>query len=282
MKRKLFFVLVLLLLGLIGIQLVSYLDRPPYRGSMTDWTCHRHVAHALGAWQDRTYTNSLEAFEKAYDDGFRVFEVDLELTTDGVLAATHGWPGAALSLDEFRQSMAQRGLTSLTLPELLALVAERADTYLILDTKGDPLRLWGEVGRVLDDYGPSVRDRLIPQLYSLRAREVRATATFPRVLLTLYRTYASDRAILGYLDRTGISVVTLPPKRWNPRLAQELRRRGVRVYVHTINDRDTANAWFERGIHGVYTDSLEPPATPECDVALFHGTAVGRTTARQS
>jgi hypothetical protein len=45
------------------------------------------VAHAFGAVDGHTYTNSLEAFQRNYARGFRVFEVDHVL-----LATGRPWP----------------------------------------------------------------------------------------------------------------------------------------------------------------------------------------------
>jgi len=40
------------------------------------------IAHAAGAVNGRTYTNSLEAFEYNYAKGHRFFEVDFSWTSD--------------------------------------------------------------------------------------------------------------------------------------------------------------------------------------------------------
>ncbi|HET6812468.1 MAG TPA: glycerophosphodiester phosphodiesterase family protein [Actinomycetota bacterium] len=47
------------------------------------------VAHAFGSIDGRTYTNSLEAFQRNYARGFRVFEVDHVLLADGTALAAH-------------------------------------------------------------------------------------------------------------------------------------------------------------------------------------------------
>ena len=53
------------------------------------------IAHAGGAiigdGRVSIYTNSREAFELNYRLGFRTFEMDLELTSDGKLASVHDW-----------------------------------------------------------------------------------------------------------------------------------------------------------------------------------------------
>ena len=35
-------------------------------------------------------------------------------------------------------------------------------------------------------------------------------------------------------------------------------RRGIRIYVHTVNDADRVNSLLAAGVSGVYTDTLLP------------------------
>lgn len=51
----------------------------------------RFIAHAGGKIDDYIYTNSLEAMNANYKKGFRLFELDLHLTTDNELVAVHNW-----------------------------------------------------------------------------------------------------------------------------------------------------------------------------------------------
>ncbi|AQT83571.1 hypothetical protein B1222_02595 [Paenibacillus larvae subsp. pulvifaciens] len=55
------------------------------------WSEHKMIAHALGMVGGQDGTNSYEAFLANYKKGFRIFEVDLILTSDGKLAARHDW-----------------------------------------------------------------------------------------------------------------------------------------------------------------------------------------------
>lgn len=56
----------------------------PVNSSSNDikWTDHTLVAHALGENGDKSYTNSYEAFIANYEKGQRLFEVDLQMTSD--------------------------------------------------------------------------------------------------------------------------------------------------------------------------------------------------------
>ncbi|KQC32383.1 hypothetical protein AAU57_02835 [Nonlabens sp. YIK11] len=51
----------------------------------------RFIAHAGGKIDGKVYTNSLEALNKSYQAGFRLFELDIIKTSDGHFVAAHDW-----------------------------------------------------------------------------------------------------------------------------------------------------------------------------------------------
>ena len=51
----------------------------------------RFIAHAGGAIEGQTYTNTKEALERANGNGFRLIELDFSQTADGILVAVHDW-----------------------------------------------------------------------------------------------------------------------------------------------------------------------------------------------
>jgi glycerophosphoryl diester phosphodiesterase len=231
----------------------------PEHGPFDDsWTSHRHVAHALGAIRGQTYTNSLEAFENAYEVGFRVMEVDLQFTSDGHLVAAHDWQtfhGRAPTLSDWLEHMESLDLTGLTAGDLVELLVRHPDMYLILDPKKDVK----EALRVLVELTPSAnRSQLIPQSYQVNPRGVLKVYPFRSLLITIYRTWATSAQILFSVRRNSIGVVTIPDNRADPEFVRRLREAGARVYVHTINDHERWEQLESMGVHGIYTDSILP------------------------
>ena len=51
----------------------------------------RFIAHAGGSIKGQKYLNALEALNKNYLKGLRLFELDLKLTSDGFIVAVHDW-----------------------------------------------------------------------------------------------------------------------------------------------------------------------------------------------
>ena len=51
----------------------------------------RFIAHAGGAINGIKYLNTLEALNYNYKNGFKLFELDLQITADGFIVASHDW-----------------------------------------------------------------------------------------------------------------------------------------------------------------------------------------------
>jgi glycerophosphoryl diester phosphodiesterase len=60
---------------------------------MPNWRTDPNVfiAHSGGSIDGFTYTNSLEAVESSIRRGYKMIELDLQITTDGFLVAAHDW-----------------------------------------------------------------------------------------------------------------------------------------------------------------------------------------------
>lgn len=55
------------------------------------WKDYRTIAHALGGMDGKDYLNSREGFLFMYEQGVRLFELDLSRTSDGVWVCRHNW-----------------------------------------------------------------------------------------------------------------------------------------------------------------------------------------------
>lgn len=67
----------------------------------------QYIAHAGGSIDGYIYTNSLEAVQNALDHGITYIELDLEMTSDSQLVASHGWMGCEYWLSDVQPSYAQ-------------------------------------------------------------------------------------------------------------------------------------------------------------------------------
>ena len=146
-----------------------------------DWVYdYDYVAHAFGGKGTKTYTNSLEAFKYNYELGHRVFEVDFDLTTDGVTVCSHDedyWRyitgnennDVEYSHENFKNTPLFTDYTPLDYKDVIDLMTEYPDIYIITDTKyADELSVYKQFGQLCEyakTVDENVLDRLVPQIY---------------------------------------------------------------------------------------------------------------------
>jgi glycerophosphoryl diester phosphodiesterase len=227
--------------------------------------CGASVAHAMGGIDGRLYTNTREAFHRNYARGFRVFEIDLALTTDSALVLAHDWYTGSRqgfvgrpTLAAFRRPV-YGGLTPLTAGQALHLLREHPDARFVLDPKDGNAALLPALIREARAIDPTLLDRLVPQVLTLE--DLRSTLRlypWPSVIWTLYASRADDEEVYRDASRSGVGVVTISEARFSVGLVQALRRAGIRVYVHTVNSEPQVALYREWGATGVYTDFLPP------------------------
>jgi len=276
MKNKLFYNL-LLILGIVLLAL-SWLPETP-KSEEDGFRAHRMVAHAMGGIEGLTYTNTSDAFLVNYDQGFRVFEVDLLLSSEGRLVARHEWgesftrqlgqedelaadrQGAVLSYAEFKAAKIQGVYEPLDWDDVLELMEQYPDVYIITDTKQSSpeeiQQIFTQIVEQAKAKDPELLERVVPQIYNREMWEpVQAIYPFASVIFTLYQTHDTDEEVVAFAEDKHLAAVTMSDTRANAQLIEELNRIGVPSYIHTINDRKTMAKFKRMGAYGFYTDFL--------------------------
>lgn len=235
------------------------------------------VAHAGGAVTAENGdlvigTNSLETLEYNYDLGFRVFEYDLNLTSDYELAAIHDWDqmNGEMTADEWL-SRSFNGFTTMMLEDILDFMLIHMDVYLITDTKSfnyndEYIQL--QFQRIYDEAirrSPILLDRIVPQIYDQNMYAlVKDIYDFPSVIYTLYASPDTKDEVLEFIkDKPDIGTIVYPATVVEASFNIRLLKLGKLVYTHTINDVETMAKQLELGVHGFYTDLVTPDAYRE-------------------
>lgn len=241
------------------------------------------VAHGMGAVETVSVLNCLEGFQQMYDQGVRVFEVDLRLTRDMQVVLRHDWRGgwqegiseeAVPTLEEFLAAPILDGCTPMSFRDLLLLMEEHQDICVITDTKFvDAEIVTVQFAAMLADareLGLSyLFDRMAIQVYSdLMFQVVDSIHHFPHYIYTLYtagfgRTEDAFREVADFCVEKGIMGVTMWDYWWEEGYAPLARERGLMTFVHTVNDPAEARALLASGITAIYTDDLTPGALAE-------------------
>jgi len=222
------------------------------------------IAHGGGSIEGLTYTNSREALDKSYKNGFRFMEVDFEWTTDEQLVAIHSWDGFVTkfflkeakqySYEEFISFEMINDWQQLT-PEIIAQwLREHKDAYIITDIKKRNI----EGLKVISEKYPDIQDQIIPQIYLMEEYSQAQSLGYKNIILTLYASNYTDEEIIDFGRRQKLLAITMPLYRGYTELPSKLNRENVFVYVHTINDKEIRDELLENGVNGFYTDDFIP------------------------
>lgn len=127
------------------------------------------------------YTDSLESFNYAYSHGTRVFDADLNFTSDGFLVLRHEWPddlgqegcgnGIIPDYETFMHSPIypnKKGgsLTPMDASMLLRFLHKHTDAYAACDTKADTYRTYSALVQAAKLLGyEDVLERIIVSFY---------------------------------------------------------------------------------------------------------------------
>ena len=225
------------------------------------------IAHAMGGIDGLSYTNSLEAFTRNYNAGYRVFEVDLIFTSDDKLVAKHDWSvagrNAPLTYAEFMNSKINGRYTPLSFEDVVLLLHKFKDIYIITDTKETDRTNVEKAFRAIYNASAkidsSVLDRVIPQIYNQGMYDwIKAVYNFKDIIYTLYQSSDSDEQVLDFVSANNISKITMSTSRFNEDFTAKLAKLNVITYVHTVNSTDDTELYIGQGAYGFYSDFIIP------------------------
>lgn len=286
MNMKKIIASIIMLVGII-LLLVITLSKEEEQPA-TGFAAHKVIAHAMGGINGYTYTNAWEAFVANYEQGTRIFEVDLLLTTDDQLVARHEWTGymsellgqlevlpankqgVVLDYKEFMDSPILNIYSPLDVEKILDLMQHYPDAYIVTDTKEMESDLIEKQFTLLTEAAqrrdPALMDRIIPQIYSqTMLDEINNVYSFAEVIYTLYQSKDNKEQVVDFVKRTGVDI-TMPVHLATKDFISKLKKAGARVYVHTVNEEDEIRELHRMGVDGFYTDFV-----PEDDLNNLRG-----------
>ena len=258
-------------------KLVDYESERNYRHYDFDYSWAEEnvlVAHAMGAYDGDTYTNSLQAFKYNYDLGYRVFEVDFDLSSDHYLICSHDeeyWrqisqsdDSIEYSLENFKSRPICGDVNTLDGKDIIDLLNEYPDIYIITDTKySDEFRTKLQFTQLLNyakEKDLTVMDRIIPQIYSRQMFDfVMEIYEFKSMIYTLYQDpdWETDMMAL-FCSKTGIGFITMGQNFLDRNRIDIWKRFGIKTAVHTVDEKEKAREFLKTGVTMVYSNLLMP------------------------
>ena len=276
------FLAVSLMAGAVLVLLELFMPFGPFDGDLRpinprSLSTDKVIAHAMGSIDGIRYSNSLEAFQLNFSRGFRVFEVDLMLTGDGKVVASHEGIEEKYGLDrslseitasQFKDTRYQGSYTPLDLSDIMILLENHPDIIIVPDVKSDFETTYRVIVRDVDDENPDLFKRIVPQIYR---EEDYFTAkkfqVFQKFIYTLYRVPPTSRFkivnywigmnVLRFLSgKEDIAAVTMSRLRFmkSGLLVRKLKTMNRGILVHTLSDETVIAGYLSLGATGIYTD----------------------------
>lgn len=189
------------------------------------------ICHALGEIDNVLFTECKEAFEKHYNEGCRVFELDFSLTSDNVPVVIHDWDtfnfgnisgkktagkDKAMTYDAFSNTKVLGKYTTLTLERFVKLANEYKDTYFIISVKSENQQynktvknILGDLFQKTDEIEPQIKKRYILHAYSFDyLTETMKDFSFKSVIYRCME-YPHPSILAEELKKYGIGAVTI-------------------------------------------------------------------------
>jgi hypothetical protein len=228
------------------------------------------IAHAGGMVKGLMYSNTLQALDENYKKGMKIFEIDLQKTSDGKWVAVHGWgdkyyveltgkkwEGKIPTYDEFMSQKLKHDLTALDLRAIAVWLANHKDAFIVTDVKGENSEILPIIARLFPEY----INRIVPEVFSMNEVGLAVDLGFNQFILSLYRGGFSEKEILKYPALQKIFGVAMPDHvAKGSDLACRLRNKGAFVYIHAgsensdIDSAKTQKLLIKRGASGFYVD----------------------------
>lgn len=225
------------------------------------------IIHAGGVVGGEIGTNSLEALNNSFYNGFRYIELDFNFTTDGHLVCVHDWGTnyfgsnynfkGAVSLEEFKKLKIEGKYTTLTLESLENWLMNKPNTYIITDIKSDNVAGL----KYIKDNCPYMMRRLIPQIYNESQYDKVRGMGYQNIIYTLYMLNYSQktntREIVSFAKSHKLVAITFSKELATNSYVSALKKSGIHLFTHTVNSKAEIQRYKAMGIYGVYSDVLQ-------------------------
>ena len=241
------------------------------------------ISHAMGGVDGHNYTNCLEGFLENYAEGHRIFEVDLEYTSDGRIVLCHDWNrklytgqkvGSKPTFNEFMGAKIYDKYTPLSIDDLLLLMNQYPDVTIITDSKYDDIatvkRQFNTIvdtARALDVEG--VLDQFVVEIYNKEMLDVvRDIYPFKNYVFTLYKYFKKApsksqlKNVAAFCQNNGVATIAMSTKWWKSSMVKTyisvLKSYDIDIALFSTSSKSDARKYLKDGVTALFTDFLPP------------------------
>lgn len=221
----------------------------------------RFIAHAGGMIDKEIYTNSLEALNNSYKNGFRYFELDILKTADGKYISYHDWEnwrnkfnysGKIPTEKEFIEYSAKSKFKHLLMSDINKWFNEHKDAVLVTDKINEPK----EFAKHFID-----KDRLMMELFSLEKVKEGLDTGIKSAIVSQNVIDNLKENRLGTLINLGIKDIAVSYRYISKNISflKKIKSLGINTYVFHVNyDKGIDENYIVKNemdyIYGMYAD----------------------------
>jgi len=207
--------------------------------------------------------NTLKTLEKGLERGFRIFEVDLSVTSDNRLVCYHGGDEREIdktSYADYLKITKRENHLPCRFSDIVRYARQHPEVRFVLDIKN---RFYDAYTIVRHEIGTQgLGKSFIPQIYDFeQLPTIREGNFFAGEIFTSYRSALTNRQIFDAAQKYDVHVVTLTTERFFDQNGKFPEK--ISILTHSVNDPFVANEVRKLRGQGIYTSYITPLSVPE-------------------
>ena len=210
------------------------------------------VAHAGGGYNNKTYTNSIEALN-LNKKNYNYFEIDFYINKDNELICSHNPEDQFIKKEILLKKYNYTPCTLITLNDWLD---DNPEKVIITDVKNNNYKAL----KIIRDNIINFNTKFIPQIYHPKEYESIKKLGFTNIILTLYRLNENENDlnyILDAINNKELYAITMSENFVLKGYGNKIKLQSIPTYAHTINTKKRFFFYkYFLGIDNIYTDWL--------------------------
>lgn len=223
------------------------------------------------------YTEDLlKLLEQSYNEGYRVFEMNLDFTSDCVLICSvynnEDPTNVNRGFEEYEIHNLDKSLAQLKEKsfhntedfwEICSFLKKNKNAYIIVNVDDKDVNFLYEVFSYITNdtshIDESILKRLIVQVYNRKMYEqIMQIYPFKSVIYNLKETSDTNEEIISFIQEEGIQAVAISSSQVEDQLLlNSLNDSGCKIYFDSTNSQEYAEFLANKGIYGFYTTAFE-------------------------
>lgn len=211
------------------------------------------ITHAGGGLQGMSYLNCKEAFSFYYNQGNRVFEYDVDISSDGKYIATH--TENPVTEKEHLDLLVDGRFSPVSIKECLDKLIAYSDIKVVFDCKFRNLKDFAQF--IVDNCNSKeALERIVIQVFEeTNIHEIREVYDFKMLYVCMYN--ADYVKIANCCIKNKVGAVSVPVKAIDERIGWEVfDKSNICAFAYSVNILSEYNKLSEKKFTGVFSDFL--------------------------